>query len=93
VPGEVVWPAVRGWELRVYKSERPGLEGGLLFERGLLLGGRYKNKGDINRGDIKTRERYKQGRYKNKGDIKTREIYKQGRYKQGRYRERRNRTE
>jgi hypothetical protein len=42
---------VRGWELRVYKSERPGLEGGLLFERGLLLVGRY-----INRGDIKTRE-------------------------------------
>jgi hypothetical protein len=31
--------------------------------------GRYKNKGDI-----KTREIYKQGRYKNKGDIKTREI-------------------
>jgi hypothetical protein len=56
VPGEVAWPAVRGWELRVYKSERPGLEGGLLFERGLLLGGRYKNKGDINKGDIKTRE-------------------------------------
>ena len=43
---------MRGWELRVYKSERPGLEGGLLFERGLLLGGRYKNKGDINKGDI-----------------------------------------
>jgi hypothetical protein len=52
VPGEVAWPAVRGCELRVYKSERPGLEGGLLFERGLLLGGRYKNKGDINKGDI-----------------------------------------
>jgi hypothetical protein len=44
----VAWPAVRGWELRVYKSERPGLEGGLLFERGLLFGGRYKQ------------ERYKQ---------------------------------
>jgi hypothetical protein len=28
---------VRGWELRVYKSERPRLEGGLLFKRGLLL--------------------------------------------------------
>jgi hypothetical protein len=42
VPGEVAWPAVRGWELRVYKSERPGLEGGLLFERGLLFRGRYK---------------------------------------------------
>jgi hypothetical protein len=53
---------VRGWELRVYKSERPGLEGGLLFERGLLLGGRYKNKGDINRGDINKR-------YINKRDI------------------------
>jgi hypothetical protein len=26
-------------------------------------------KGDINKGDIKTRERYKQGRYKNKGEI------------------------
>ena len=50
MPGEVAWPAVRGWELRVYKSERPGLEGGLLFERGLLL------LGDINEGDIKTRE-------------------------------------
>jgi hypothetical protein len=62
VPGEVAWPAVRGWELRVYKSERPGLEGGLLFERGLLLGGRYKNKGDINRGDINKR-------YINKRDI------------------------
>ena len=36
--------------------------------------------GDINKGDIKTGEIYKQGRYKNKGDIKTREIYKQGRY-------------
>jgi hypothetical protein len=52
VPGEVAWPAVRGWELRVYKSERPGLEGGLLFERGLLFGGRYKQGRDINRGDI-----------------------------------------
>jgi hypothetical protein len=62
VPGEVAWPAVRGWELRVYKSERPGLERGLLFERGLLLGGRYKNKGDINRGDINKR-------YINKRDI------------------------
>jgi hypothetical protein len=31
-------------------SEKPGLEGGLLFERGLLL------LGDINGGDIKTRE-------------------------------------
>ena len=60
MPGEVAWPAVRGWELRVYKSERPGLEGGLLFERGLLL------LGDINRGDIKTREIYKQGRYMEK---------------------------
>jgi hypothetical protein len=37
--------------------------------RGPGFGGRYKNKGDINRGDIKTR-----GRYKNRGDIKTREI-------------------
>jgi hypothetical protein len=46
VPGEVTWPAVSGWGLRVYKSERPGLEGGLLFERGLLL------LGDINKGDI-----------------------------------------
>jgi hypothetical protein len=55
VPGEVAWPAVRGWELRVYKSERPGLEGGLLFERGLLLLGDI-NKGDISKGDIKTRE-------------------------------------
>ena len=45
MPGEVMWPAVSGWGLRVYKSERPGLEGGLLFERGLLL-----------LGDIKTRE-------------------------------------
>ena len=26
MPGEAAWPAVRGWELRVYKSERPGLE-------------------------------------------------------------------
>jgi hypothetical protein len=26
VPGEVTWPAVSGWGLRVYKSERPGLE-------------------------------------------------------------------
>ena len=70
---------MRGWELRVYKSERPGLEGGLLFERGLLLVGRYKNKGDINRGDInrgdiKTRGRYINKGHKNKGDIKTREI-------------------
>ena len=56
MPGEVAWPAVRGWELRVYKSERPGLEGELLFERGLLLGGRYKNKGDINKGDIEKEE-------------------------------------
>jgi hypothetical protein len=24
VPGEVTWPAVSGWGLRVYKSERPG---------------------------------------------------------------------
>jgi hypothetical protein len=55
VPVEVAWSAVRGWELRVYKSERPGLEGGLLFERGLLLLGDI-NKGDISRGDIKTRE-------------------------------------
>ena len=39
VPGEVTWPAVSGWGLRVYKSERPGLEGGLLFKRGLLLVG------------------------------------------------------
>ena len=45
VPGEVTWPAVSGWGLRVYKSERPGLERGLLFERGLLL-----------LGDIKTRK-------------------------------------
>jgi hypothetical protein len=29
---------------------------------------------DINRGDIKTREIYKQGRYKNKGDINRRDI-------------------
>jgi hypothetical protein len=37
---------------REYKRVRgPGFGGGLLFERGLLLGGRYKNKGDI-----KTRE-------------------------------------
>jgi hypothetical protein len=50
VPGEVAWPAVRGWELRVYKSERPGLEEGLLFERGLLL------LGDINEGEIQTGE-------------------------------------
>jgi hypothetical protein len=65
----VAWPAVRGWELRVYKSERPGLEGGLLFERGLLLGGRYKqgrykNKGDINKEDI------------NRGDINRGDINK-----------------
>jgi hypothetical protein len=45
VPGEVVaWPAVRGWELSVYKSERPGLV------RGLLL------VGDINKGDIEKEE-------------------------------------
>jgi hypothetical protein len=25
VPGEVTWPAVSGWGLRVYKSERPGV--------------------------------------------------------------------
>ena len=31
MPGEVVWPAVSGWGLRVYKSERPGLERGLLL--------------------------------------------------------------
>ena len=61
MPGEVAWPAVRGWELRVYKSERPGLEGGLLFERGLLLLGDI-NKEDINRGDIKTREIYRERR-------------------------------
>jgi hypothetical protein len=50
VPGEVAWPAVCGWELRVYKSERPGLVRGLL-----LLGDINKgdiNKGDINKGDI-----------------------------------------
>jgi hypothetical protein len=27
VPGEVTWPAVSGWELRVYKSERPRVRG------------------------------------------------------------------
>jgi hypothetical protein len=27
MPGEVVWPAVSGWGLRVYKSERPGVRG------------------------------------------------------------------
>ena len=27
MPGEVMWPAVSGWGLRVYKSERPGFEG------------------------------------------------------------------
>ena len=52
MPGEAAWPAVRGWELRVYKSERSGLEGGLLFERGLLLLGDI-NKGDINKGEYK----------------------------------------
>jgi hypothetical protein len=31
VPGEVTWPAVSGWGLRVYKRERPGLERGLLL--------------------------------------------------------------
>ena len=55
MPGEVAWPAVRGRELRVYKSERPGLEGGLLFERGVLLLGDI-NKGDINKGDIEKEE-------------------------------------
>jgi hypothetical protein len=25
VPGEVTWPAVSGWGLRVYKNKRPGL--------------------------------------------------------------------
>jgi hypothetical protein len=29
---------------------------GLLFEGGLLLGGRYKNKGDMNKGDIEKEE-------------------------------------
>jgi hypothetical protein len=27
VPGEVMWPAVSGWGLRVYKNERPGVRG------------------------------------------------------------------
>jgi hypothetical protein len=31
LPGEVTWPAVSGWGLRVYKSERPGLVGGILL--------------------------------------------------------------
>jgi hypothetical protein len=26
MPGEVMWPAVSGWGLRVYKSERPGVQ-------------------------------------------------------------------
>jgi hypothetical protein len=33
VPGEVTWPAVSGWGLRVYKSERPGLERKIKRER------------------------------------------------------------
>jgi hypothetical protein len=33
VPGEVIWPAVSGWGLRVYKSERPGVR-----EREIKLG-------------------------------------------------------
>jgi hypothetical protein len=45
VPGEEAWPAVHGWEQRVYKSKRPGSEGGLLFKGD-------RNKGDINKGDI-----------------------------------------
>jgi hypothetical protein len=40
VPGEVVWPAVCGWELRVLKSERPRVRG------------RYKQGRDINKGEI-----------------------------------------
>jgi hypothetical protein len=31
--------------------------------------GRYKNKGDIKTREIYKQGRYKQGRYKNKGDI------------------------
>jgi hypothetical protein len=27
MPGEVKWPAVSGWGLRVYKSERPRVRG------------------------------------------------------------------
>jgi hypothetical protein len=27
VPGEVTWPAVSGWGLRVYKSERLRVQG------------------------------------------------------------------
>jgi hypothetical protein len=27
MPGEVAWPAVSGWGLRVYKSKRPGVQG------------------------------------------------------------------
>jgi hypothetical protein len=27
VPGEVTWPALSEWGLRVYKSERPGVMG------------------------------------------------------------------
>jgi hypothetical protein len=66
VPGEVAWPAVRGWELRVFKSERPRVRG------------RYKRGGDISRGRYKQgrykQGRYKQGRYKQEGDINKREI-------------------
>jgi hypothetical protein len=39
VPGEVAWPAVRGWELRVLRVRGPGFRGDI-------------NKGDINTGDI-----------------------------------------
>jgi hypothetical protein len=40
VPGEVAWPAVGGWELRVFKSERPRvLE---RYKQGRYKQGKYK---------------------------------------------------
>jgi hypothetical protein len=50
----VAWPAVRGWELRVYKSERgPGFGGDI--NKGDINKGDI-NKGDINKGDIEKEE-------------------------------------
>jgi hypothetical protein len=48
VPGEVVWPAVRGWELRESIKRGPGFEGDI--NKGDI------NKGDINKGDINKKQ-------------------------------------